>query len=119
MGRLVRDAARLARYGGVRELRRRPVQVIGHLLFYAVTVEAEPADKSAVFIDVSGTTSVWVAAMQAHRSQMRTRDYAGLQLARARVHGSRCGVEIAIPLFPADPLVFSSLEQLGRSARHF
>jgi LmbE family N-acetylglucosaminyl deacetylase len=42
LGRMVRDAARLARYGGVKELRL-PPHAIGQLLFYAVTPEAEPA----------------------------------------------------------------------------
>ena len=43
LGHLVRDAARLARYGGVRELRRACRRMpIGHLFYYAVTPEAEP-----------------------------------------------------------------------------
>ena len=44
LGRMVRDAARLARYGGVKELRNSAPHAIGTLLFYAVTPEAEPAD---------------------------------------------------------------------------
>ena len=43
LGKMVRDAARLARYGGVKELRRRPAHTIGSLLFYAITVEGEPS----------------------------------------------------------------------------
>src|SRR6185369_3488058 len=42
LGRLVRDAARLARYGGVQELRDLAPHTVGQLLFYAVTPEAEP-----------------------------------------------------------------------------
>src|SRR5664280_854157 len=44
LGQLVRDAARLARYGGVKELRASPPHAIGQLLFYAITPEAEPSD---------------------------------------------------------------------------
>src|SRR5512138_1860802 len=44
LGRLVRDAARIARYGGVRELRRAAPHAIRQLFFYAVTAEAEPVD---------------------------------------------------------------------------
>ena len=53
LGQLVRDACRLARYGGVKELRRAPPHAIEQLFYYAVTPEAEPADITPVLIDVS------------------------------------------------------------------
>jgi LmbE family N-acetylglucosaminyl deacetylase len=121
LSRLVRNAARLARYGGVRELRKRPAHAVGSLLFYAVTPEAEPAGLSKVLIDVSApaTKAAWTAAMEAHASQASTRNYIELQLTRARLHGLRSGVEYAIPLFLNDPPVLQSLEQLGLGTRRF
>jgi len=121
LARLVRDAARLARYGGVRELRSQPAHAVTQLLYYAVSVEAEPRDQPPVFIDVSDETdaAAWAAAMRAHVSQAQTRSYADFQLARAAVNGQRCGVRLAIPLFPNDPLVFDSLSALGRGARRY
>jgi LmbE family N-acetylglucosaminyl deacetylase len=121
LGRMVRDAARLARYGGVKELRRLRPHAIGQLFFYGVTPEAEPTDLAKVLIDVSDpeVMTTWLAAMEAHRSQRATRDYVRMQLARSRLNGLRAGVENAIPLFPGDPLVFSSLATLGRAARQF
>lgn len=121
LGRMVRDAARLARYGGIRELRRQPAHAIGQLLFYAVTVEGEPRDQLPVFIDVSDepVARAWTAAMEAHASQLKTRRYVELQLARATLNGARCGLRLAIPVFPSDPLVFESLGGLGRAARQF
>jgi LmbE family N-acetylglucosaminyl deacetylase len=121
LGRLVRDAARLARYGGLKELRRAQPHAIGQLFFYAVAPEAEPADLAKVQIDVSAPEimAAWTAAMEAHASQMPTRNYVELQLARARVHGLRAGVGHAIPLFANDALVFDSLATLGRAARQF
>jgi LmbE family N-acetylglucosaminyl deacetylase len=121
IGRMVRDAARLARYGGVPELKPLPPHGIAQLLFYAVTVEAEPADRSAILIDVSAAPVVqaWTEAMDAHATQAKTRRYVGLHLARAKLHGVRCGTSHAIQLFPNDPLVFDSLAPLGRSARQF
>ncbi len=120
LSRLVRDAARLARYGGVRELKRRRPHAIGLLLYYAVTTEAEPAGVAPVLIDISAPAvlQAWQEAMAAHASQALTRDYLGFQLARARVHGHRAGVSHAQPLFPNDPLVFASLAPLARGARH-
>jgi LmbE family N-acetylglucosaminyl deacetylase len=121
LGRLVRDACRLARYGGVAELRSRPAHAIGQLFFYAVSPEAEPVDVLPVLIDLSapGVVAAWTAAMEAHATQVRARPYVEVQLARARVHGLRAGVEYAQPLFPADPLLFGSLAAIGRSARRF
>lgn len=121
LGRLVRDAARLARYGGLHELRALKPHAIQNLLYYAVTADAEPRDLSPVLIDISSSEilSTWTAAMAAHASQLKTRDYVALQLSRAKLNGSRCGADAAIPLFPNDPLVFDSLSGLQRSARRF
>ena len=121
LGQLVRDACRLARYGGVKELRRAPVHAIEQLFHYAVTPEAEPDDLTPVLIDVSApdVLKAWTSAMEAHVSQAATRNYVELQLTRARLRGLRAGVGHAIALFPNDPLVLDSLAQIGRSARRF
>ena len=121
LGQLVRDACRLARYGGLKELRRQPPHAIEQLYFYAVTPEAEPTSQGRVLVDVSApeVVAAWTAAMQAHATQVRARNYIELQLARARFHGLRAGISHAIPLFPNDPLVLDSLGQVGRAARQF
>ena len=121
LGRLVRDAARLARYGGMAELRDLPAHAIRHLFFYAVSPEAEPADISPVLVDISPPEIIaaWKAAMEAHASQVSARGYVDLQLARARFWGLRAGVGYATPLFPNEPLVFESLAQAGGGARQF
>ncbi len=121
LGKIVRDAARLARFGGLKELRRQSPHTIGQLLYYAVTPEAEPADIPPVLIDVSAPEiiSAWTAAMEAHASQTSARGYVELQLTRARSKGLRAGVGHAIALFPNDPPVIGSLSQLGLGARRF
>ncbi|HUC86264.1 MAG TPA: PIG-L family deacetylase [Candidatus Acidoferrales bacterium] len=121
LGILIRDAARLARYGGLKELRRSKPHAIGQLFFYSVTPDAEPRDITPVLIDLSGAevVSTWTKAMQAHASQMAFRNYIELQLTRARLLGARAGLEYAQALFPNEPLVFDSLLQIARSARHF
>jgi len=121
LGQLVRDASRLARYGGLNELRAFSPHAIEQLFFYAVTPDAEPAELGRVLVDISDSQVVatWTAAMQAHASQMRTRNYLDLQLARARLNGLRAGVQYALPLFPNDPLVLKSLAVLSRAARAF
>ena len=121
LGKLVRDAARLARFGGLTELRGQPPHAIKQLFFYAITPEAEPANITPLLIDVSAPKIVtaWTAAMKAHASQMLTRNYVDFQLTRARLFGARAGIEYAIALFPNEPLVFDSLANTGRGARQF
>jgi len=121
LGRMVRDAGRLARFGGLRELRHAAPHVIGQMFFYAVTPEAEPTEGGRVLVDVSAPAvfEAWVAAMSAHGSQLATRNYVELQVARARLNGLRAGLAYAIPLFPADAIVVASLAVLERSARRF
>ena len=119
LGRLVRDAARLASFGGLRELATSPPHRISQLLFYALAREAEPDNIPPVLIDISRpeVVAAWVAAMEAHASQTSARNYVEVQLTRARLHGLGAAMEYATALFPADPLVFASLSGLGRGVR--
>jgi N-acetylglucosamine malate deacetylase 1 len=121
LGRIVRDAARLARYGGIPSLRANPPHSIGQLFYYAVTPDAEPEGELPLLIDISapGVVETWTASMKAHASQLRTRDHVELQLGRARIRGIRAGVGHAMPLYPNDPAVFDSLAPLSRSARRY
>jgi LmbE family N-acetylglucosaminyl deacetylase len=121
LGQLVRDACRLARYGGIQELRNAPRHAIGQLFYYAVTPEAEPAGITPVLIDISAPEilKAWTAAMEAHASQVSARNYVDLQLARARLRGLRAGISHAIALYPNDPLVLDSLARASRAARQF
>jgi LmbE family N-acetylglucosaminyl deacetylase len=120
LGQIVRDACRLARYGGLAPLKSLRPHAIGQLLFYAVSPDAEP-DTQPVLIDISARRplAAWTKAMLAHASQLKTREYVDLQIARARVWGLRGGVGHAQPLWPNDPLVFGSLGEAGGAARSF
>ena len=121
LGQIVRDAARIARFGGLKELESLPAHAIDSLLFYAVTPDGEPRDAAPILIDVSTPEVIvaWTAAMEAHASQTAGRAYVELQLTRARLAGLRAGVAHAIPLFPNDPFVFATLSSLSRAARAF
>jgi LmbE family N-acetylglucosaminyl deacetylase len=121
LAKLVRDATRLARYGGVQELSDQAPHTIRHLLYYAVSPDAEPRDITPVLIDVSASEIIagWKAAMEAHSTQTQARLYVELQLMRARLNGLRVGLRHAVALFPNDPLVLDSLAMLSEGANRF
>jgi LmbE family N-acetylglucosaminyl deacetylase len=113
LGQLVRDASRLARYGGLKELKDLSPHTIDQLYFYAVLPESVPQNISPVLYDISSphVLKKWVSSMEAHVSQTSARNYIEVQLSLARFNGSRAGVEHAMALYPSDPLVVKSLDQ--------
>ncbi len=120
VGEMCDAAARLARYGGLEELRDLPPHRVTHCLAYAVTPGAEPArDRPALRVDISAQFKRWVQLMECHQSQLRTRNYIELQTARARLLGLEAGVEHAQALYPTDDLLVKSLSQLPPSVRLF
>lgn len=121
LGELVRRAARLARYGGVAELKDLPPHQIQQLLFYAFSSGAEPPSQGRILVDVSDpeVLDTWTRAMNAHASQTAHLKYVEMQLTRARLLGLSAGIGHAIPLFPSDAVVVDSLRAVSRGARAF
>ena len=121
LGQLVRDACRLARYGGIKELSALPAHRIESLFFYALNVDAEPRDVSPILVDISAPEIVaaWTKAMQAHATQARTLNYVEFQLTRARLQGLRAGIGHAMALYPSDPILVDSLDAVSRASRRF
>jgi N-acetylglucosamine malate deacetylase 1 len=117
VGKLVRDAARLARYGGLSNLLPLPSHQISSLYFYAITqVYVDPPQ---LVLDVGPVFAEWQAAIQCHASQMKTRSYPELVTARSRAWGAAIGVDYAIGLWLNDPVRVASLSELPLSSRHF
>ena len=121
LGALARDAARLARYAGLGDLKGQAAHPIDQLLYYAVTPEGEPQGLTPVLVDISAPEiyGAWTAAMHAHASQVRSKAYVELQVTRSRAWGLRAGVTHAQALYSEDPLLVPSLAALGRGARSF
>lgn len=117
VGKIVRDAARLARYGGLRDLDGLPPHQITSLYFYTITqVFVDPPE---LVVDVTTVREAWEAAIQCHKSQMKTRNYLDLVMSRARTIGAAIGVEYAIGLWLNDPIRIGSLGDLPLSSRYF
>ncbi len=120
VGRMARDATRLARYGGLAELQDLPRHAVSQLLYYPIGADATPRDRQAVLYPLSDdVVATWQQVMEAHASQMQTRNYVDYQLARSALLGQRAGVGHALEFFPNDPLLINSLAQIDGSSRHF
>ncbi len=121
-GRLTRDAARLARYGGLEGLEPLPAHAIDALYFYDITVTGSGtalAGMAKVIVDISGVFETWKAAMECHKSQMETRNYVDLQVARARLLGAEIGVPAAMAVWANDPIRLEGLTDLEKSGRRY
>jgi len=119
-GRLTRDAARLARYGGLRGLEPHVPHAIDALFFYDITGSGSaPAGLGKVIVDISDVFETWKAAMECHQSQMQTRNYIDLQVARARVLGAEIGAGYAMALWANDPICLAGISDLRGTGRRF
>ncbi len=119
-GRLTSEAARLARYGGLAELREWPVHRIGHLYYYAITgLGNQPGESMAasLVIDISDEHSRWNELMKCHQSQLKTLNYLELQNARACLFGIEIGTKYAMRVFSEDPVRVDAMSELSLSAR--
>ncbi len=120
VSQLCRNAARLARYGGMEELRDLPPHAIRHHLEYAITAEADSRrDQPTIRVDIGAQLERWIELMECHRTQLRTRRYIDLQTARARLLGIEAGVEHAQALYATDDMLVQSLAELPASVRLF
>jgi bacillithiol biosynthesis deacetylase BshB1 len=116
-GRIVRDAARLARFGGIEELRGIPPHAIQNLYYYSITQSF--GARPDIVIDVSEVEAPWEAAMSCHATQMKTKAYLHLVQSRARFLGAAIGVAAAVGLWVNDPVRLRSLSDLVWSSRHY
>jgi N-acetylglucosamine malate deacetylase 1 len=117
---LCRSAARLARFGGLAELRNLAPHTIQQHLEYAITPAAEPPNEATrVRYDISAHFAQWIRLMECHQTQLRTRRYVELQTARSRLLGIENGVEHAQALFPTADFFIASFSELPGSARLF
>jgi bacillithiol biosynthesis deacetylase BshB1 len=121
-GHLARDAARLARYGGLTGLEPHAAHAIDALYFYDITgtgAGAALTNLPKVIVDISDVFETWKAAMECHRSQLKTRDYLGLQVLRARLLGEENGVSHAMAVWANDPIRLEGITDLQGSGRRY
>ena len=117
---LCRNAVRLARYGGLAELRDLSPHRIRRHLEYAITPSAESGqEQRTIRVDISEYFARWVELMECHQTQLRTRRYIELQTARARLLGLESGIEYAQALYVPDAFLIKNLGELPPSVHLF
>ena len=117
---LCRNAVRLARYGGLAELRDLSPHRIRRHLEYAITPSAESGqEQRTIRVDISEYFARWVELMECHQTQLRTRRYIELQTARARLLGLESGIEYAQALHVLDAFLIKNFGELPPSVHLF
>jgi LmbE family N-acetylglucosaminyl deacetylase len=116
-GRITRDACRLARYGGLSDLKALPPHRIGQLYFYDITQHGMRAPD--LVVDISDLVERWRAIMACHASQTGSKGYIELQMTAARLLGLTIGVEYACGVYVNDPVRVPRLSDLNLSSRNF
>jgi LmbE family N-acetylglucosaminyl deacetylase len=120
VSQLCRNAARLARYGGLAELQDLSPYAVRHHLEYVITSGAEPGGTQRLIrVDISDHFGRWMELMECHQTQLRTRRYIELQTARARLLGLDAGIEYAQALYLTNDLLVRHLADLPASVRIF
>jgi N-acetylglucosamine malate deacetylase 1 len=117
VSRIVQRAARLARYGGVRELRGTPSHRIDNLYFYAITTALQ--QRPDIVVDVTAVFAQWEAAIRCHGTQIANKAYLNLVTSRARFLGAQIGTEYAVALWLNDPLRVARIGELALSSRNY
>lgn len=117
VSRLTHSACRLARYGGLTELKELEPHKINSLFFYPS--RAEWGNSPDILIDVSENFEIWVKAMEAHTSQMKTRNYVNLVATKAAAWGASIGVKYAVGLWSNDPIRINAISDLNLSSRKY
>lgn len=114
---IARDACRLARYGGLKELKKLPVHKISALYFYGSSAEWDK--KPDIVIDVTSVHKKWEQTMRAHKSQMKTKSYLNLVNTKAAALGASIGVKYAVGLWTNDPIRLDNLSDITLSSRNY
>ena len=111
---------RLARYGGLAELRDLSPHRIKRHLEYAITPSAGSGqEQRTIRVDISEYFARWVELMECHQTQLRTRRYIELQTARARLLGLESGIEYAQALYVPDAFLIKNFGELPPSVHLF
>ena len=117
VSRIVQRAARLARYGGLAELRDLAPHRIDNLYFYAITTMIQ--QRPDIVIDVSAVYERWQDAIRCHETQIHSKAYVELVSARARSLGASIGTQYAVAFWLNDALRLPALSSVTLSSRNF
>ncbi len=110
LAKLVTKSARLARYGGVEELKKYSPHRIKALYYYSSSIEFDKAPD--IVVDVTDQHKKWRRAMMSHRSQLKTKEYIHAVNAKAAFFGVTIGVGFAVGLWTSNPIHITRLTDL-------
>jgi bacillithiol biosynthesis deacetylase BshB1 len=113
-GKIARDAARFARYGGLTELKDLPTHKITALYFYAITQDF--GNRPDIVVDIGDVYDQWMKTVHAHKTQMQNKNYDELFAMR---FGVTIGVNYAQGLWVNDPIRLDGVSDITLSSRNY
>lgn len=116
-GKITRDATRIARYGGLIELKDLPVHRVDSLYYYIITQFF--GSSPDLIIDVSAVQPKWQQAMEAHASQLNSKKYLEMIMSWSKALGSAIGVDYAVGLKTNEPIQLNNLSDVNLSSRNY
>jgi len=116
-GKITRDASRLARYGGLDELKGLPVHKIDSLYYYVITQFF--GSSPDIIIDVTAVQPKWQKAMEAHASQMKSKKYLEMIMSWSKALGSAIGTDYAVGIKTNEPVQLDNLSDIKLSSRNY
>lgn len=116
-GKITRDASRLARYGGLAELKSIPIHKIDNLYYYIITQFF--GSSPDIIIDVTSVQPKWQQAMEAHKSQMASKKYLEMIMSWSKALGSAIGTNYAVGIKTNEPVQLDNLSDISLSSRNY
>jgi bacillithiol biosynthesis deacetylase BshB1 len=117
IAKLVRDACRMARFGGLREIKNLPTHRIDGLYYFSSSADFD--GQPDILIDVTDYFEKWQQTMSCHKSQMKTTDYLELANTKTAALGRSIGIKYAVGLWKNDPIRLDSISDITLSSRNY
>jgi N-acetylglucosamine malate deacetylase 1 len=116
-GKIARDASRLARYGGLGEIKDLPVHKIDQLYYYFITQFFGRSPD--IMVDVTSVQPIWQKAMEAHKSQIKSKKYLEMIMSWSKALGSAIGTDYAVGIKTNEPVQLDNLSDITLSSRNY
>lgn len=117
LGRMVRDACRFARYGGLHTLKEFEPHRVDSLYYYSISI-LPPDSYPDIIYDISDAKDQWIECIEAHATQIQNKRYLDMHLSKSKYLGVIAGIEYGMGLWHEDPIIVNNLQNIKKTGRN-